>query len=406
MTELSIGHFWRLLLATAIMALALPASAATWHVEQDGSGDFTTIQAAVDAAADGDEIAIGPGHYSDSMTHHGTHGDWEVCVLLDGSKSLSFVGAGSGLTTVGPESPQVEDYTVGFGLLTTSEAYSVSLDELVVANLFQGVQARRSRVQVTNCHFDNCYEGLSIWPHSDGVLTVTDCTFQGGSFVGVPTAILSGAQWSAIERVEITNWGTGIHLINNANADALVSDCSIDGSEFGRLGIYISDGPSATVRNSVIRNQQNYGLGLGGAGTVVFHDNLLDNCGYAGVDLGGCASFTMFDNIIQASESCFYIAITCDVQSIHGNHFLRDIANNGYYVKTPDIFPWGPFYEDFTMNYWGTTDVDEISEWIIDGYDVPDDPDGIYVVFEPIADGPVSTEGRSWSAVKELFLGQ
>jgi hypothetical protein len=403
MTERFRGRFWNQLLASAILALALPAGAATWHVEQDGSGDFTTIQAAVDAAADGDVIAIGPGHYSDSMTHHGTYGDWEVCVLLDGSKSLSFVGAGSGATTVGPESPQVEDYTVGFGLLGTGEAYSVSLDELEIVNLSQGVQASGSHVQVTNCHFDNCYEGLYIWTHSNGVLSVTDCTFQGGAFIGVPTAIRSGAQWSAIERVEISDWGTGIHVLNNAAADALISDCIIDGSEFGRVGISISNGPSATVRNCVIRNQHNYGLALGGAGAVVFRDNLLDNCGYAGVDLGGCASFTMLDNIIQASGSCFYIAITCDAQRIRGNHFLRDVANDGYYVKTPDIFPWGPFYEDFALNFWGTTDVDEISQWILDGYDDPDDPEGIYVVFEPLADGPVRVESRSWSEVKDLF---
>lgn len=404
MSELSRGHLLNQLLTTAIVALALQANAATWHVEQDGSGDFTTIQAAVNAAADGDVIAIGPGHYSDSMTYHGTYGDWEVCVLLDGTKSLSFVGAGSGVTTVGPESPQVEDYSVGFLLLLTSESYSVSLDGLEVINLFRGVQARGNRVQITNCHFDNCYEGLSIWTHSDGVLTVTDCTFQGGSFIGAPTAILSGAQWSAIERVEITNWGTGIQLLNNSGADALISDCIIDGLELGRLGIYISDGPSATVRNCVIRNQQNYGLGLGGAGTVVFHENLFDNCGYAGVDLGGCASLTMVDNIIQSSGSCFFVAIPCDVQSIHGNHFLRDVAREGYFVETPSYFPWGPFYEDFTQNYWGTQDVDEISEWILDANDYPES--GLYIVFDPIADGPVQVESRSWSDIKDLFRGE
>lgn len=404
MTELSRGHFWSQLLATAVLALALPASAATWHVEQDGSGDFTTIQAAVDAAADGDVIAIGPGHYSDSMTYHGTYGDWEICVLLDGSKSLSFVGAGSGATTVGPESPQVEDYTIGFGLLGTGEAYTVSFDELVVVNLFQGVQARGSRVQATNCHFDNCYEGLYIGTHSNGELTVTDCTFQGGSFIGVPTAIRSGAQWSAIERVEIADWGTGIHLLNNGGSDSIIVDCLIDGGELGRIGIAISDGPSATVRDCIIRNQHNYGLALGGAGTVTFYDNLFDNCGYAGVELGGCASLTMVDNIIQASESCFFVAIPCDVQSIHGNHFLRDVARDGYYVTTPSYFPWGPFYEDFTLNYWGTQDVDEISEWILDANDYPES--GLYIVFEPIADGPVRVESRSWSDVKELFRSE
>ena len=44
-----------------LLGLALPVAARTWRVEKDGSGDFTVIQDAVDAAAAGDTIRIGPG---------------------------------------------------------------------------------------------------------------------------------------------------------------------------------------------------------------------------------------------------------------------------------------------------------------------------------------------------------
>ena len=39
--------------------------ARSWHVEQDGSGDWVRINTAVEAAASGDTILIGPGRYSD-----------------------------------------------------------------------------------------------------------------------------------------------------------------------------------------------------------------------------------------------------------------------------------------------------------------------------------------------------
>lgn len=402
MAELSRGHFLSQLLATAILALALPASAAIWHVEQDGSGDFITIQAAVNAAADSDVIAIGPGHYIDSFEQD----SWVFCVLVDEPKSLSFIGAGADATIIGPDVEEAALRTYAFACLFDGTPFNVSVEGIRFVNSYWGVFSGDVDIDITNCVLENCYYGVTVRSDVGSNFAVSDCRFLGHEYIGVPTAILTEAQWSTIERIEISDWGTGIHVLNNSGADALVTDCVIDGGELGRIGIAISDGPSATVRNCMIRNQRNNGLALGGAGTVTCHDNLFDNCGYAGVDLGGCASFTMFDNIIQASESCFYIAITCDVQSIHGNHFLRDVANNGYYVKTPDIFPWGPFYEDFTMNYWGTTDVDEISQWIIDGYDDPDDPDGIYIVFEPIADGPVRVESRSWSDVKELFRSE
>lgn len=43
--------------------LASGAEARTWRVERDGSGDYTIIQDAVDAAASGDTIRIGPGRF-------------------------------------------------------------------------------------------------------------------------------------------------------------------------------------------------------------------------------------------------------------------------------------------------------------------------------------------------------
>ncbi len=397
MTGRSRARSLNTLFVMAMIVLATTAGAATLRVEKDGSGDYTTIQAAVDAAADGDVIAIGPGHFGDWFMYQG----WKFCVLLDGTKSLSFVGTSPEATLIGSEIAQVETGTYAFGLIMTSEIYSVSLDNLGIVNSFYGLNARGSHVHVSNCHFERCYYGLYIGTHANGVLTVTDCTFQGVSLTGVPTAIRSGAQWTAIERVEIGDWGTGVHLLNNGGADALIADCLIDGADLGRLGIYITDGPNATVRNSIIRNQQNTGLGLGGAGTVSILNNVIEQCGIAGVHLGGCTSLTMVDNIIQSSAKCFYLPVPNDTQHIRGNYFLRDVANNGYYITIPQHFPWGPYYEDFTLNYWGTTDVDEISLWILDGHDNPNAR--LYVVFEPMADSPVATEARSWSTVKDLF---
>jgi len=48
----------------AIMLLVCgPAVAATINVERDGSGDFIVLQEALNAAADGDTIRLGPGDF-------------------------------------------------------------------------------------------------------------------------------------------------------------------------------------------------------------------------------------------------------------------------------------------------------------------------------------------------------
>jgi len=55
-----------------IIALLLAGSAVgrTWRVEENCSGEFTTIQPAIDAAADGDTISIGAGWYKETNDYY------------------------------------------------------------------------------------------------------------------------------------------------------------------------------------------------------------------------------------------------------------------------------------------------------------------------------------------------
>ena len=56
-----------LLLRWAVLSLPLAfaaASAATWRVTADGTGDAPTIQAAIDSASDGDEVVLADGTYA------------------------------------------------------------------------------------------------------------------------------------------------------------------------------------------------------------------------------------------------------------------------------------------------------------------------------------------------------
>ena len=50
--------------APAILLFAGTSFATTWTVDDDGKADFNNIQAAVDAAVDGDEILVMPGTYT------------------------------------------------------------------------------------------------------------------------------------------------------------------------------------------------------------------------------------------------------------------------------------------------------------------------------------------------------
>jgi hypothetical protein len=51
------------ILSAAVFGLAIPAWAATLTVDLNGGADYTDIQSAIDAAADGDTVLVKPGEY-------------------------------------------------------------------------------------------------------------------------------------------------------------------------------------------------------------------------------------------------------------------------------------------------------------------------------------------------------
>ena len=64
----------------ALALVALPAGAAIYTVEPDGSGDYPTIQAAVNAASHGDVIELGDGVFTGPGNHSITFGGRRVTV--------------------------------------------------------------------------------------------------------------------------------------------------------------------------------------------------------------------------------------------------------------------------------------------------------------------------------------
>ncbi len=68
--------------------------ASTIHVEVDGTGDFTNIQPAVEAAASGDTIRIGPGVYDAFQSYTTTGGVTTDAIIAVDWKDLVLIGSG------------------------------------------------------------------------------------------------------------------------------------------------------------------------------------------------------------------------------------------------------------------------------------------------------------------------
>ena len=62
-------------------------NATTWHIKQDGSGDFTTIQEGINASAHNDTVLVYPGRYYENVNFNGKNITLASLELITGDEA-------------------------------------------------------------------------------------------------------------------------------------------------------------------------------------------------------------------------------------------------------------------------------------------------------------------------------
>ena len=200
------------LFLTSAIAFPAAAHAATLCVDQHGkAGCYTTISAAVAAAAPGDTVKVNPGTYHESVVLK------QPIALLGRDRNSTIIdanGLANGIYINGFDNP-----ALGFG----------DLDEVTVSG-FTVRSANYEGILVNNVSH------ATIWGNSvvdnDEALTGTTC-------VGLP----------AFETGESADCGGGIHLVGVVHST--VSDNVVQGNA---AGIEITDETTTTHDNVISRN--------------------------------------------------------------------------------------------------------------------------------------------------------
>jgi hypothetical protein len=393
-----------LILGIAIVVAACGSVvAATWRVEKDGSGDFTVIQDAVDAAADGDTIAIGPGRYDDFELNE--FSAWIIAMVFD--KSLSFIGSGIGSTVLGPasleEGPDDSPVHGVYGIVVAAGDARTRIRGISFEHFkTRGIHFEGGRGEIEDCEFRHSGRGvLGVLPDGGWI---RDCRFIENDVFQNASVSFHETVGMVVEDCVFERCPAGVSSFWPGCQDITVRNCTFVDGEFG---VRFVDGASGAVEDCTLTGTMRVGISGSSAGTVRIERNTFDftrsdsRCVMVWDSPG---DYYLRENILQGRGTLVAMFDPDVGWDCRDNYFFRT-ADDAWYVRPSNPIYSGPVITlDFSGNYWGTTDVEEIAAWI---YDNHDDPDHRYVVdFLPLADGPVSVQGRSLSAVKDLFRGE
>lgn len=370
--------------------------AADIRVERDGTGDFATIQAAADAAADGDRILIGPGRYDERSVV--TTPGWSVPVYVLVQKDrLSLIGAGNGQTIIGQA-----------GVWNVSQPWTRGIEA--------GTDWGSNNLHVEGIRFENIAYAISGHPGPN--LDVVSCEFAGNHY-GV---FAVGPSEVNVQRSDFRGMARdGRLLYSSANTALVVSDCLFwldPVHPWAQTAVQVQGTASARFESSEFVNGA-HGLNVVGGGSIAILACTFGAHRYESVNCASCPSMEITGSgfagsgyalaIGQGQSSTVSMDSSVVEDAVNGSIAFSSIGilrvancvldRGARYVVDQYVFCDKSAADlphlDFRNNDWGTTVADSIEAWIHTCDYVVD--------YVPFVGQPVANEQTSWGTLKANF---
>jgi hypothetical protein len=381
-------------LSMLAMLVTVCANAATITVRKDGTGDYAVIQAALDVAAAGDTILIGPGEYLEhtAVRFPAWLHDIEsyANVTVD---NLTIIGAGSDQTFIGP--------------LTYSGNYNT--ESPMVVTYIAGGDIRIADVCMRNSH-----TGIAV----GGRLFMDRCVLF-DNYINVSWEAVGSGGWIRNSQFDVVtpNFPISIDIINSSGAaNILVESCSVLHS------LTLIDGVDGITFDNCSFADTPTALHVYGQSHVVINDSHLMGLTTLGV-LMAMGSGSLCE-IVNSTISSAQAALKSDESDsrfvvsgsrLEGGTYAVLVAQGAsgacqltgcdlVRVSGPVVrcgVGGSPVVHDLRNNYWGTADDATIQSWIIDHNDDPSI--GATVLYSPFAGQSVPAEPTSWGDLKASF---
>ncbi len=267
----------------------LPISPLTWYVDASGGANFTTIQAAVDAAFDGDTIIVRDGTYNETLTL---------------AKPLTLRSAN------GPETTNVVS-TSKYGITVSANNTMVSGFSLSGSGSY-GIYSRSNSM----CTF------------ADNVIT--------DKKIGIDVLFVSGMRIDGNIITDLQTYGSCIILQNTI--DSVISNNTCSGG--GQRGIYTTTDCSNNVITGNFISGNQYGFVLMGCKNSRFDRNIVMDNEYA--------FFMTFDSVIG---NTFFANSFVNDSTLFGTSLK--VANTWNSPEPVTYTYNGATYTGMIGNYWG-----------------------------------------------------
>ncbi len=378
-----------------LLLVADVAAGATITVRKDGTGNFAVIQQALDVAAAGDTILIGPGEYLEHSTVRLSGWSWDIESYANVKVSdLTIIGAGSDQTFVGPATYSGSSISQSPKALTCLESGAIRISNVSLRNCFHGVFLK-GQLFMERCTMDNNYYGVDwvptgpggwikgsqfdfVSPPYDSValdvgiggagnnILIEDCQFEHTK------TIVRGVSGLTFRRCEFANSSTGLQVYYTAHVYLEV--CTMTNMMVVGVELTMGTGAVCEIRGSTISGNQGTLGSFQSGGQFVVEDSRLE---------GGTSAIL---GARDGSGPC--VIHNCDL-----------IKGSGPAIVCGSFEP--AVVHDLRNNYWGTTSEADIQSWIIDSNDDPN----IHatVLYAPFAGQSVPAETTSWGDVKALW---
>jgi len=287
-------------IATVVLVLggALAGAAKTLTVAQDGSGNYRTVQAAINAASPGDTVYVKAGTYRERIT-------FKSGITLQGagrgSTVLTHPGGSPVIAVQNVTSGKITGFTVRYGGTGKNTAVLVDGSKLIVEGCiiigasYSGIQVRYAGcdVLILNCILrGNAQAGAFFLDGAQGTVRQTEIYDNG--YHGV-AARGNGTAPVIEENVIRDNGYSGIYF--DRGAQGTVRENEIYGN--GSQGIRARDGGTdPLIENNVIRNNVENGVFFLERAQGTLRQNEIYGNGYRGVEIGSGADPIVADNSI------------------------------------------------------------------------------------------------------------